>query len=694
MSESSIFGYIITVTDGKSMSSNKGRAKSASKVTKKKPSYAELERELTDLKELRVQYDRGENQNFLKDLYEETSKKKDDRIKELEEQLASQGQSTSQGGGEAIQQKPPDDQLIQNLRIELNTWKEKVIKYQEVETEWEAERKRWQKTETQLTEKLQEVTSMHERDIREMIKTKEFVHGTHKPTDLQAIAVQQKPDDRLIQELRTELDTMKGKAEDTQQLKKKMQSLQTDKETAVQQKLADDRLIQELRTELDTMKEKVETDSNPNPPSENVKDGFVMVDSSDDLVRKEVENKWKEEVRKKDSTLNSVQTENKSLQAKVQEMESDIKKVVKEKEMLQIQVQDFQNLKKEYSDLKKEKANMEKELTSQLSNANMKAFDSLEKKENEMKALVQEKKEMKTKIDRLASDNRELEKTNKSLDEKVDRLMTQMGAAASDRNLQNELQKLKQEKETLLNRLSKMAGAQLTVGNPNIADLGDANRPTKIGEKFTELYDNEWTDAFEELELLKKSETECISLLLKLLIEAQKFCSEEFGGYKARIEHSMKCLPSSESPIVENLSVEMRKQIADFCKSVALSSVEIVQKSFLEKRGKQGKEVTRYIKQCVMLCWLMRVQDPPVLIDKWDPARSSNFNTDLYKHYTKSGEKMDFVVWPPLYLHKGGSLLAKGCSTSLTNVILSSVSKLSTLLLSLMVEVCRRTKED
>lgn len=69
-----------------------------------------------------------------------------------------------------------------------------------------------------------------------------------------------------------------------------------------------------------------------------------------------------------------------------------------------------------------------------------------------MKALVQEKKEMKTKIDRLASDNRELEKTNKSLDEKVDRLMTQMGAAASDRNLQNELQKLKQEKETLLNR--------------------------------------------------------------------------------------------------------------------------------------------------------------------------------------------------------------------------------------------------
>ncbi|KAL5012978.1 hypothetical protein ScPMuIL_011529 [Solemya velum] len=106
---------------------------------------------------------------------------------------------------------------------------------------------------------------------------------------------------------------------------------------------------------------------------------------------------------------------------------------------------------------------MEKELTSRDSNKNqeddkdgrMKAFDSLEKKENEMKALVQEKKEMKTIIERLAGDCRELERTNKSLNEKVDRLMTQMGAAASDRNLQNELQKLKQEKETLLNRLKE-----------------------------------------------------------------------------------------------------------------------------------------------------------------------------------------------------------------------------------------------
>lgn len=35
----------------------------------------------------------------------------------------------------------------------------------------------------------------------------------------------------------------------------------------------------------------------------------------------------------------------------------------------------------------------------------------------------------------------------------------------------------------------------------DIADLSDLNKPTKIGERFSELFDNEWTDAFEEIYL-------------------------------------------------------------------------------------------------------------------------------------------------------------------------------------------------
>ena len=48
--------------------------------------------------------------------------------------------------------------------------------------------------------------------------------------------------------------------------------------------------------------------------------------------------------------------------------------------------------------------------------------------------------------------------------------------------------------------LSKLMGSRLTDNNPNIADLSDPNRPTKIAEFYTELYDNQWTDAYDEME--------------------------------------------------------------------------------------------------------------------------------------------------------------------------------------------------
>ena len=61
-------------------------------------------------------------------------------------------------------------------------------------------------------------------------------------------------------------------------------------------------------------------------------------------------------------------------------------------------------------------------------------------------------------------------------------------------------------------------GADLMVDNPNIADLSDTNRPTKLAESFSELYDNEWTNAFEELKQKKKGEdVDIVKSLLDLL---------------------------------------------------------------------------------------------------------------------------------------------------------------------------------
>lgn len=66
--------------------------------------------------------------------------------------------------------------------------------------------------------------------------------------------------------------------------------------------------------------------------------------------------------------------------------------------------------------------------------------------------------------------------------------------------------------------MSRLASDRLTDDNPNIADLSDLKRPTKLAEEFSELYDNEWTDAYESLDdMTGKGEEEKIGFLLQIL---------------------------------------------------------------------------------------------------------------------------------------------------------------------------------
>ena len=66
-------------------------------------------------------------------------------------------------------------------------------------------------------------------------------------------------------------------------------------------------------------------------------------------------------------------------------------------------------------------------------------------------------------------------------------------------------------------RLSKAMGERLTDNNPNIADLNDRNRPTKLAERYVELYDNQWTDAFDVLIKEYEDEEKTIGILLHIL---------------------------------------------------------------------------------------------------------------------------------------------------------------------------------
>ena len=66
-------------------------------------------------------------------------------------------------------------------------------------------------------------------------------------------------------------------------------------------------------------------------------------------------------------------------------------------------------------------------------------------------------------------------------------------------------------------RLSEQVSVKLRDSNPNIADLNDEFRPTKLAEMFSELYDDEWTNAFALLEN-KFGEQDSIKVLLDFVM--------------------------------------------------------------------------------------------------------------------------------------------------------------------------------
>lgn len=66
--------------------------------------------------------------------------------------------------------------------------------------------------------------------------------------------------------------------------------------------------------------------------------------------------------------------------------------------------------------------------------------------------------------------------------------------------------------------LSEVAGSKLTTNNPAITDLSDRYRPMKLSEMFSEVYDDNWTDAVEELSSEGIEEKTVVILLRDLVM--------------------------------------------------------------------------------------------------------------------------------------------------------------------------------
>jgi len=329
---------------------------------------------------------------------------------------------------------------------------------------------------------------------------------------------------------------------------------------------------------------------------------------------------------------------------------------------------------------------------------------------NELKAL----KEVNLRLETIPKDIMTKEEINelresRDLIERVTNVLSSTDGVPSVSVLQKQIQKknhggvsfwlyreakiIELKTESLLSLQSKYAGDAHKKVNTNLDDLSDKFKPIMIAELYASLYDNTWTDAFEELESIAKKRLnlgkkddlgdkewkETVAFLLKILLDSNKRAIEIFEVNKRSLLDKKKLeFIDSNGWDKLNLSKEENDEINNHLTSI---QVEYDMKSHLSSDGfiksevekiskvenvKDNKYIKEYRDRALYVCLHIASKSPPVVLDTDLPAVGSEtsliFKNHRYRSYMKGGDFVDYVVLPPLlYVHeKETNILRQG----------------------------------
>ncbi|KAL3879556.1 hypothetical protein ACJMK2_031850 [Sinanodonta woodiana] len=243
--------------------------------------------------------------------------------------------------------------------------------------------------------------------------------------------------------------------------------------------------------------------------------------------------------------------------------------------------------------------------------------------------------------------------------------------------LEADVIKLREEKNKLLNRLSEIGAIKLTGNNHKVTDLSDEDRPEKVAEQFSELYDTEWTDAYENLTKIQCKQADwSVKQLLDVLKETYIMCvsstQEKMKDLKKAISNF---LGLTEREATDFDLMETRKRIQEHRKKMLQRNISNIGKEVrAQLKTKLDKEIyeclSDYIEKCVIICWNMCTKEPPMYLDFGDCKQAAHagdekavnmpFDKLKFVTYTKSGDYVDYIVWPAVYIYEGGPLMKKG----------------------------------
>ncbi|XP_053407176.1 uncharacterized protein LOC128559465 [Mercenaria mercenaria] len=237
---------------------------------------------------------------------------------------------------------------------------------------------------------------------------------------------------------------------------------------------------------------------------------------------------------------------------------------------------------------------------------------------------------------------------------------------------QNAHLRSKKEIDVLTERLRKLDGDKLRQGRLTVSDLSDPNRTTELGRRFSEIYDNEWTDAYEKMPL--KKEEKRIGVLYGIVRSAFAFCQQKIDEQNRTIETIIlgkgnegqsERITSKNAKLMQPLN-DLRTQLsAEAAENIAqdytTNMLQVILSGFSIKPKDIHPAIQQYAFKCAEICWLLLVFNGQVSL--YDDEEDVPFDLDAYKPYTRRLSDMEqptveFVVWPALCKKFG--VLVKG----------------------------------
>ncbi|VDI34367.1 Hypothetical predicted protein [Mytilus galloprovincialis] len=249
------------------------------------------------------------------------------------------------------------------------------------------------------------------------------------------------------------------------------------------------------------------------------------------------------------------------------------------------------------------------------------------------------------------------------LNQQVEKLQKQIECIGKEKT------EIQADKELYMTTLSKYITEKTPDEMPDIPNMEENIRPTKIADMFNQVYQNVWPRAYEIAnEKLNDEKLSCI-YLLTIFKDSWEFCCA-LSRHQLHILEMTYLVPYGPNMSVDatfnipQLSVKNLKVVKETRKHIAKQTIGNLYGLFMSPESGTGtkdipSELEPYVRSCLEVCWYSAIQDPPLGF-VFDTGVSWELDTNYFEMFTKTGIYVDFIVWPAMLLHNHGVVLQKG----------------------------------